>query len=129
MVQNLKKNWIFVSKMTRIWQIFIRILESLKIGIFTGFFCPKQKMYQLQTYRGVISNDTEEWWKIWEELTCRFKIDIRNLMNLTRELESLEIYTLMGCFWPKFIYNVWTKNVQRGYFWWHWILIQNLKEK
>ena len=25
-----------------------------------------------------------------EELTCRFKIDIRNLMNLTRELESLE---------------------------------------
>ena len=25
-----------------------------------------------------------------EELTCRFKIDITNLMNLTRELESLE---------------------------------------
>ena len=25
-----------------------------------------------------------------EEWTCRFKIDIRNLMNLTRELESLE---------------------------------------
>ena len=25
-----------------------------------------------------------------EELTCRCKIDIRNLMNLTRELESLK---------------------------------------
>ena len=25
--------------------------------------------------------------------------------------------------------HVWAKNVQRSYFWWHWILMQNLKEK
>ena len=41
-------------------QIFIRTVESVKIDIFMGSFCPKQKMHELQTYRGVISNDTEE---------------------------------------------------------------------
>ena len=38
---NLKKNWHVVWKMTWIWQIFIRTLESIKIGIFMGSFCPK----------------------------------------------------------------------------------------
>ena len=32
---------IFVSEMTRIWQIFIRTLESIKIDIFMGSFSPK----------------------------------------------------------------------------------------
>ena len=41
-MQNLKKNWLVVWKMTwGIWQIFIRTLESVKIGIFMGSFCPK----------------------------------------------------------------------------------------
>ena len=31
-----------------------------------------------------------------KELTCRFKIDIRNLTNI--EHLSLKIHTLMGCF-------------------------------
>ena len=47
-------------KLTGIWQIFIRTHENAKIGIFMGSFCPKQKMHELQTYRGVISSDTEE---------------------------------------------------------------------
>ena len=41
-MQNLKKNWLVVWKMTwGIWQIFIRTLESVKIGTFMGSFCPK----------------------------------------------------------------------------------------
>ena len=41
-MQNLKKNWLVVWKMTwGIWQIFIRTLESVKIGVFMGSFCPK----------------------------------------------------------------------------------------
>ena len=52
---------IFVSKTTRIQKIFIRTFESEKNGIFLGSFCPKQKMDELQTYRGVISNDPEDW--------------------------------------------------------------------
>ena len=41
-MQNLKKNWLVVWKMTRgIWQIFIRTLESVKICTFMGFFGPR----------------------------------------------------------------------------------------
>ena len=41
-MQNLKKNWLVVWKMTwGIWQIFIRTLESVKYSVFMGFFCPK----------------------------------------------------------------------------------------
>ena len=40
--QNLKKNWLLLWKMTwGIWQIFIRTLESVKIGTFMASFCPK----------------------------------------------------------------------------------------
>ena len=46
---------------------------------------------------------------------------------LTWELESLKIYTLLGCFWPNYIY-VWAKKVQRSYVWLHSRLIQSLKE-
>ena len=40
---------------------------------------------------------------------------------------SVETYTLMGCFWPKYIMFEPTK-VQRIYVWWYWILMQDLKE-
>ena len=41
-MQNLKKNWLVVWKMTwGIWQSFIRTLESVKIGIFMWSFCPR----------------------------------------------------------------------------------------
>ena len=41
-MQNLKKNWLVVWKMTwGIWQIFTRALESLKIGTLMGSFNPK----------------------------------------------------------------------------------------
>ena len=35
-------------------QIFIGTFESVKIGIFMGYFCPKQKIHELQIYRGVV---------------------------------------------------------------------------
>ena len=44
----------------RNWQIFIRTLGNVKIGIFMGCFCPKQKMHELHAYRGAISNGTKE---------------------------------------------------------------------
>ena len=41
-MQNLKKNWLVVWKMTwGIWQIFTRAIESVKIGTLMGSFCPK----------------------------------------------------------------------------------------
>ena len=56
------------------------------------------------SYRGVISNDTEEWWKIWREIDLSFQ-------NWHKEFDEFwpqnskvsKIYTFMGCFWPNYI--------------------------
>ena len=36
------------------------MFESLKIGTLMGSFYPKQKMYELKIYRGVMCHDNEE---------------------------------------------------------------------
>ena len=105
-MQNSKKKWLVVWKMTwGIWQIFIWTLESVKIGIFMGSFYPKQKMHDLQSYRGVISNGTEEWWKIRRELTCCLKIGIRNLTNFDLRTQSVKVLLFNGLLLTK-AYNV-----------------------
>ena len=63
MIQNLKKNWFSVSKMTRIWSIFTWAFETLKISTLIGSLCAKYITFDLKKYRGVILHDTE-WCKI-----------------------------------------------------------------
>ena len=60
-----------------------------------------------------------------EKLTCRFKIDTRNLTKF--ESSTLKNLHFNGLLLTK-VYNVWAKKVQRSYVWWHWRLMQNLKE-
>ena len=40
--------------------IFTRALESVKMGSLMGSFCTKQKMYELNIYKGVMSRDNKE---------------------------------------------------------------------
>ena len=40
-------------------QIFNRALDSLKTETLMGFFYPKQKIYELKIYRGVICHNNE----------------------------------------------------------------------
>ena len=111
-----------------IWQIFIRALASLKIGTVMGFFCSKLKMYELKTYLckmnlciKTMKNDA----KIEEELTCQLTSGIWSILIwLLENLKNLHFNWLP----LTKIYNVWAKKVQGSYVWWHWILIQNLKE-
>ena len=70
---NFKKNWPVAWKMT--WgngQIFTVALESLKIGTLMGFLYPKEKMYELKIYRGVMRHDNKEWNKIWKRIDLSF---------------------------------------------------------
>ena len=39
-------------------------LESIKIGTLIGSFYPKQKIYELKVYRGIMCHDNKEWCKI-----------------------------------------------------------------
>ena len=71
-IQTLKKNWLFVWKMTwGIWWTLTRAVESLKICTLMGYFCRKCVMFELKKYRGVVSC----------KITYGFKNGIGNLVN------------------------------------------------
>ena len=100
MIQNLKKNWLVTWKM--IWgilQIFTRELESIKIRTLIRPFVQNRKCmsfkFTVEVCVMAMKNDT----KIEEELTCRFKIDIK---VRTEHSKSLRIF-LIGSLWPKYI--------------------------
>ena len=91
-MQNLKKNWFVVSKMTRIWWILTRALKSLKNLYVDWFLLCKVFNLWPKRYRGVIFLDTEEWCKIWRKMTCGLKNDMRNLIHFhqsTRKSQNL----------------------------------------
>ena len=128
-MQNLKKNWLVVWKMTwEISQIFTTSYDSLKIETLMVSFCLKLKMYELKNYRGVVRHGKEEWCTNWIGIDCQFKIDMRNLKNFIWALKNLKSLQFNGLLLTK-VCNVWAKKIQRIYVWWYWMLVQNLKEK
>ena len=111
-----------------VWQIFTWALESLKIGTLMGFFCSKLKMYELKIYRGVMCHDNDEWCKNWS----RADLSVQNWHEEFDEfwhkhLQISKFCTLMDFFWSKHI-MLHLKNYRGSYGWWHWRLMQNLKE-
>ena len=77
-MQNLKKNWLVVWKMTwRIWQIFTRALENLWRETFIQSRKCKSLKFTEELCVITMKNDA----KFEEELTCHFKIVMRNLTN------------------------------------------------
>ena len=112
MTQNLSENWFVLPKTAcGIWKIFNRdsFLQSRKcLSLkFTGKLCVMRMM--------------QNWKRNWlfvSKLTWRI---------LTRALKSLKHLHFNGIFLIK-VYNVWAKQVQKSYVWWHWRLMQNVKE-
>ena len=51
-------------------------------------------MHELKIYRGVMYHDNKNDAKFEEELTCRFKIDIRNLTNFDLTTRKSEKFSL-----------------------------------
>ena len=57
-IQPLKKNWLFVWKMTwAIWWILMRVLESFKICFLMGYFRWKYVMFEVKKRSCVVKND------------------------------------------------------------------------
>ena len=68
MMQNLKSNWLVISKMTwRIRQILTPALENLKNLLFNRFLWLKHMMFEIKKYRGVIFDGIEDWCNIWRK--------------------------------------------------------------
>ena len=110
------------------WQIFTRAPENLKIGTLVASFCPKLKMYELNIYRGVMYHDNEEWCTIWRGIDLSIPNWHEQFDKFWPEHWKIsKIWTLIGCFWPKYIMFE-LKIVQRSYVWWHRRLMQKFKE-
>ena len=102
MVQNLKKKWLFVSKMPRIWWILIRVLKCLKKLHFDWSIL--WKVYNVWTNKVQRSYISCHWrvckvWKnnwlvVWKTIWGVWQIFIRTL-------ENVKIGTSMGSFCPK----------------------------
>ena len=88
----------------RIWQIFTRALERLKIGTLIGSFYPKKKIYELRSYRGAMCYDNEEWCKIWGKIDLSFQKWPEKLDEFWFKYSKVsKMCTLMSSFWPKHI--------------------------
>ena len=102
-------------------------LKVSKLGLWLDFFTQSRKCMSLkftgELFVMTMKNDA----KLEEELTCRFTIDMKNLTNFDPSTRNLKILHFNGLFSIR-VYNVWAKKVQRSYIWWHWRLMQNLKE-
>ena len=67
-------------------------------------FVQSRKWMSYKTYREVISNDTEEWWKIWIGIDLSFQNWHQKFDEFWLEHSKVsKIFTLMGCIWPKYI--------------------------
>ena len=117
-MQNLKKNWLVVWKMTWvIWEIFTKSTRKIsKLGLWWDLFMESRKCMNLkfteELYTTTMKNDT----KFEKELTCRFKIDTTIWRIFIWILECLKNVHFNGLLLTK----VWAKNVQRRYVWWNW---------
>ena len=69
-------------------------------------------------------HQNEEWCKKWRVID----LSVQNWHEKFNEFwpENSKISKIC-CFWPKYIMFE-LKKVKRSYVWWHWSLIQNLKE-
>ena len=100
------QNWdfdgIFLSKVENVWA------SNLQ----RSYVSWQWRMMQNLKRNWLVSS---KWtWGIWQILT-------QTLTKISK------LCALMGCFWPKYIMFE-LKKVWRSYVWWHWILMQNLKE-
>ena len=137
--KNLHLNWHLSTKVYYLWAkkngkgvIFHDTEEWCKIWRKTDLWFGKWQqefgkfppVYELKVYRGVMCQDNEECCKFWRRIDMLFQNWHEDFDLSSRKSQNLRFN---GLFLTK-VYNVWAKKVQRSYVWWHWRLMQNLKE-
>ena len=80
--QNLKKKWLAVWKMKwGIWQMFTEHLKTSKLGLWWDPLIQSRKSVSLKFTEELCVVTMKKDAKFEEELTCRFKTDMRNLTD------------------------------------------------
>ena len=102
-MQNLKKNWLAVWKMTwGIWQIFTRAIESLKLAYWWDPLIQSRKSVSLKSTEKCHGN--EEWCKIWRGIDFSFQNWHEEFDKFwPKHFKVSKIFILMCSFWAKYI--------------------------
>ena len=80
-MQNLKKNWLVVWKMTGICKFLPEQLKVSKLGFWWDPFIQSRKSMSLKSIEELCAMTIKNDANFEKELTCHFKVDMRNLMN------------------------------------------------
>ena len=108
-VENLKRNLIFVSKMTRIWWTLIRAIRSLKNLHFDWSLLFKvYNIWPKKNYRGAYFITLKSHLKFEEKLTCGLKMT-SNLANFHQSIWKCQNWYFHGILLPK-VENAWATN-------------------
>ena len=124
---NFEENWLVV------WKKDLRNLPSFhqstwKCQNLDGILLSKvEKLWPQNLQRSYMS-----WqWRIMPNLKRNWPVISKLTWGiqriLTQALENLKKLLFNWLLWPKYIFEL--RKVQRSYVWWHWRLMQNLKEK
>ena len=104
-------------------------LKASKLGLWWDPFVQSRKGMNLKFTEELcvmtMKNDT----KIEEELTCRFKIDMRIFTNIDPSTRKSQKFKCFNWLLVTKVHNIWATKVHRSYLSWHWRVVQNLKKK
>ena len=117
------QNW--HEEVDKFWPKHSKVSKSFTL---MGCFWAKYILFELKSTEDLYFMTLKWGTKFGEEVTCRFKIDIRNLTNFDRVLKSLKTFHFNGLLLSK-VCIVLANTVQRSYFSWHWRVMQNLERK
>ena len=110
-----------------IWQFSPGHSKVSKLEFWWGTFVQSRKCMSFKFTEVLCVMTMKNDAKFEEELICHFKVDIRNLTNFDLSTWKFKKCALWLAPLTK-VYNVWARKVQVSYVWWHWRLMQNLKE-
>ena len=107
---------------------FGKFLQSPKLGLWLDPFAQSRKDMTLKFTEELCVMTMKNNAKFEEELTFHFKTDMRNLTNFDSSTQKSKKMLFNWLLWPKYLmFEI--RKVQSSYVWWHWRLMQHLKEK
>ena len=127
-MQNLKKTDLWSEKWHEKFGKFSpEHLKVSKLGLWLDAFVQSRECMSLKFTEELCVMKMKNNTKFEEELTCLSILTWGIWWNLTWELKNLKNLLFDWLLWSKYI-TFELKKVQRSYVWWHWRLMQNLKE-
>ena len=102
-------------------------LKVTKLGYWWDPLIQSRKSMSLKSTEELCVMTMKNDAKFEEELTCHFKIDMRNLMNFDPNTWKSQKFSFYNVLLLSKVYTVWAKKVQTSYLSWNWGGIQNLE--